>query len=533
MAGGGQGGGGRAVQEGAVGRRRNGAGAGRRSAGPQSDQADGSDIRGWYDGWSNLTRIGSPPSVDTGVAMPSTFRFSIENARCFRDTGFIPITPITFLTGENSSGKTSFFALMYEAITSFFGYYSADEEMGFDLGSFDDLIHKSKNQPNSREYSLRFRIPTPDVKNKDLPSEIEDITLALTYGEFRGQRIITRIVIAMGETIISLRKTDKSIVVSIPLPTGICEARVSTKESSFYPTSDLGGYYRVRRMLDAVRHGLRSGRGDNQFLVAISRAAKANAVLFLRSITLALTGLEHVNQSLSWPIQGTAPIRSAPKRVYLIGSSGQSNPVDRVPLALNQLKLYEPEKWRLVKQKLSQFGISTGLFHDIDVQRLKGRKRDAPFELIVSHGDIQSNIKDVGYGISQVIPFVVDLIVSEIEGMSKRSAPVGMHYIQQPEIHLHPAAQAALGTFLYNFSKATGHYFIIETHSDFVIDRMRQHVREEKRLSSDRCSLLFFEDVGGESKIHPISFDDKGNVINAPRSYRQFFLTEEMRNFGV
>lgn len=465
--------------------------------------------------------------------MPSTFRFAIENARCFRDTGFIPITPITFLTGENSSGKTSFFALMYEAITSFFGYFSPDEEMGFDLGSFDDLLHKSPGHSSPREYSVRFRVPFNAPQDPVFSDEISDVTLSLTYGEFRGQRVITRLVISLGAIYVSLRKTEKSIVITSTLPTGECEVRVSPKESSFYTSSDIDGYYRVRRMIDAVRQGLRGSRADNQFNTAISRSSKANSSMFLRTLNLSVVALEHIYNSLSWPIQGTAPIRSAPKRVYLIGSSGQSNPADRVPLALNQLKLYEPEKWSLVRKKLAQFGVSTGLFHDVDVQRLKGRKRDAPFELIITHGDIQSNIKDVGYGISQVIPFVVDLIIAEIEHSSKRGPAVGMHYIQQPEIHLHPAAQAALGTFLYDFSRSTGNYFVIETHSDFVIDRMRQHVRRDKEKTSDRCSLLFFEDVGSQSRIHPIGFDSKGNVLNAPASYRKFFLTEEMRNFGV
>ena len=52
-----------------------------------------------------------------------------------------------------------------------------------------------------------------------------------------------------------------------------------------------------------------------------------------------------------------------------------------------------------------------------------------------------------------------------------------MFLLQQPEVHLHPQAQAALGTLFCQVA-AGGRQLIIETHSDYIIDRVRMDVRD-------------------------------------------------------
>ena len=66
-----------------------------------------------------------------------------------------------------------------------------------------------------------------------------------------------------------------------------------------------------------------------------------------------------------------------------------------------------------------------------------------------------------------------------------------MFLLQQPEVHLHPSAQAALGSLFCQVA-AAGKQLIVETHSDHVIDRIRMDVR-------DGTSALKHEDV-----FHPI-----------------------------
>lgn len=102
--------------------------------------------------------------------------------------------------------------------------------------------------------------------------------------------------------------------------------------------------------------------------------------------------------------------------------------------------------------------------------------------------------------------------------------------LQQPEAHLHPQAQAALGTLFCNVA-AGGRQLVIETHSDYIIDRVRMDVRDGTTdLKPEDVSILYFEPGDLAVKIHSIRIDKAGNVLDAPPGYRQFFTDEMMRS---
>jgi len=135
------------------------------------------------------------------------------------------------------------------------------------------------------------------------------------------------------------------------------------------------------------------------------------------------------------------------------------------------------------------------------------------------------NLMDVGYGISQVLPILVDAITNE-RGQ--------LFLMQQPEVHLHPKAQAELATFLGYLAKNENKQFIVETHSDYMIDRACLDVRDKKNgLTPDDVMILYFQRERGWVKVHPITIDAKGNLVGAPKGYRDFFLKEQARLFGV
>lgn len=134
-----------------------------------------------------------------------------------------------------------------------------------------------------------------------------------------------------------------------------------------------------------------------------------------------------------------------------------------------------------------------------------------------------SNLMDVGYGVSQVLPIIVDLI------MGKKGQ---IYLLQQPEVHLHPRAQAELATFLSTFTKTSTSKVIVETHSDYILDRVRVEVRD-KTIRNEDVIILFFERHGLEVKISPIFLDRHGNLVDQPDTYRRFFMEEERRLLGV
>jgi predicted ATPase len=163
------------------------------------------------------------------------------------------------------------------------------------------------------------------------------------------------------------------------------------------------------------------------------------------------------------------------------------------------------------------------MFKKIDIKRLRNSTSD-PFQIIISVFQDRSNIIDVGYGVSQILPLIVETLINDESRF---------FIFQQPEVHLHPRAQAELGSYFANYAIGKQKYLLLETHSDYIIDRIKSDLISQKKDVNKLLSVLFFERDSLETKITPILFDDKGNVISAPDSYRKFFITESIRTLGL
>ena len=98
--------------------------------------------------------------------------------------------------------------------------------------------------------------------------------------------------------------------------------------------------------------------------------------------------------------------------------------------------------------------------------------------------------------------------------------------LQQPEVHLHPKAQAALGSLFIDLVSKNNKTIFVETHSDYLIDRIRTDIAN-KKIDPSIVSILYFERPQSRSKVYEIRLDENGNIKNAPSSYRRFFLDEE------
>ena len=192
-------------------------------------------------------------------------------------------------------------------------------------------------------------------------------------------------------------------------------------------------------------------------------------------------------------------------------------------MVLAKLFFEDKEEWKSLKDTLDRFGKKSGLFTGVNIKAL-GRYESDPFQIRVKIMGPQANLVDVGYGVSQALPILVEAL------RSRRGA---VHLMQQPEVHMHPRSQAALGSFLAELAARQGKQFIIETHSDYLVDRVRMDVRDGHNIRPDDVVLLYFERNGATVDIHPIGIDQNGNLVGEPNTYREFFLTEERRLLGL
>jgi hypothetical protein len=214
-----------------------------------------------------------------------------------------------------------------------------------------------------------------------------------------------------------------------------------------------------------------------------------------------------------------APIRSKPRKTYDDHRLEYTPEGDHIPFLIKK-KL--DKKNNEFKDYLSKFGELSGLFDEIIIKRYGHGSAD-PFELDVMLSQHPISVSSVGYGVSQVLPIIVETYVRK-----KKS----WFAIQQPEIHLHPKAQAALGDMFFKIANNHAKKFIIETHSDFLIDRYRIACRTATENSIE-SQILFFERNKDGNMVTSIDISKNGEVSSdQPSSYRDFFLKEEMNLLG-
>lgn len=107
-----------------------------------------------------------------------------------------------------------------------------------------------------------------------------------------------------------------------------------------------------------------------------------------------------------------------------------------------------------------------------------------------------------GFGITQVLPIVIAALAAKSEDLL---------LIENPEVHLHPAAQVQMGQFLAKVAHS-GIQVILETHSDHILNGARRAVRSGV-LSADQVSIHFFRPRSGDDAqvVSPI-LDSTGNI---------------------
>ena len=223
-----------------------------------------------------------------------------------------------------------------------------------------------------------------------------------------------------------------------------------------------------------------------------------------------------------------APVRSKPRRTYDPSRPYPDPEGDYVPMYLADVFFRDKQTWANIKSKLEDFGRESGLFDEISIKRF-GKRGSEPFQVLIRKigGEPKSpshNLIDMGYGLSQALPVITELL---------REDARFLFLLQQPEVHLHPRAQAALGSLFCQIASEK-RQLVIETHSDHLIDRVRMDVRDGKSpLKPDDVSILWFERQDLDVKIHSLRIDQEGNILDAPQTYRDFFMEETSRSLGI
>lgn len=117
------------------------------------------------------------------------------------------------------------------------------------------------------------------------------------------------------------------------------------------------------------------------------------------------------------------------------------------------------------------------------------------------------NLVDTGTGVAQALPIFVQRALD-------RTRPPGvpvLEIVEQPELHLHPYAHAALAELYLTAARDTGVRFLIETHSETLLLRLRVRIAQ-RRADPDDVAIYFVESHGGASSVRRINIDAAGNL---------------------
>lgn len=433
---------------------------------------------------------------------------TLQNYRCFgSEEQTARLAPLTLLVGPNSTGKTSFLALIralwdvafQEVVPNF-------REHPYDLGSWDDIVYNAgRRNENTDDFFTRLLF-------RELDSNDRWMQFNATFANHNTAPFPT------------VRSFEDARVAIGYFPELDDEGTVERAKYKINGGEwQDGGFAFANEGL--APFSLISSSSSSWPEISTSTPRDSNGVrVFLRRLTR-LKGLARR------PYSGS-PVRSRPRRTYDPMSLARDAEGDYIPSYMANLSRREADEWQLLRSGLEKFGQTSELFDEISVRSF-GKSDGDPFQIQVrKHAGPKSrsrkgpwrNLIDVGYGVSQTLPLLTELL--------RPDAPT-MFLLQQPEVHLHPQAQAALGT-LFCHTAAAGRQLIIETHSDYIIDRIRMDVRDQiTDLKPEDVSILYFEPGELAVKIHSIRIDKAGNVLDAPKSYGNFFMAETRRSIGL
>jgi hypothetical protein len=404
-------------------------------------------------------------------------RLQFEGIRCFVKPQSAVVRPLTLLVGENSSGKSTFLALcrIAASMAQREAAEAAFNRPPFALGAYDQIAsYNRRSGGHANRFTLTLSAEgDPQRTSAQIEFAPKDgqpflRTFRITWGDKHWQLTFDR-----GRNDPLRESPDGQVRIDDPLFSG-----------------------------NSLAFDLFDPLVQDQF-------GPLQAVLLMIA--------EFGERTYAF-----APIRTNPRRTYdPIGMEPEPEG-SHVPMLLARLSRANGNgQWVRLASALSQFGSESGLFDGIKVIR-KGKSESDPFQIGVKTAGPTFNLIDVGYGVSQSLPILVETVLQS-ENIT--------FLLQQPEVHLHPRAQAELGSF-FAHQVVQKHRFVIETHSDHLIDRVRMEVRRGT-LKPEQVSLLYFERQKQGATIHNIEIGPDGAIIDPPPGYRRFFFDEENRLLDI
>lgn len=430
----------------------------------------------------------------------------IRNFKAWKDTGPIRLAPLTVLFGANSAGKSSLghllLALQQTARSTDRkrALHLGDASSLIDLGTFTDCLHgHDLKQPLS--FELGWTLPKAlDVRD---PLQAES--------RYQGDRMQLDVTLAANKAQqpevqalrYSLSSSDKEVL-------DVALERDEKRKLNL--TSDHYSF----KMADGRKWPLEEP--EKFYRLSDTSMARYKNAGFLADLALATEGmLERISY--------LGPLRSHPQRIYQWSGDTPASVGQMGEYAVAAILAAQGEGRRLNRQVgghtkgfaefIAAWLKDLGVIHDFAVRPVaEGRKE---YEVLVrTHAKApEVKITDVGFGISQVLPALVQAFYCP---------PNSTVWMEQPEIHLHPQVQAELADVFISATQAREGgkprdvQLIVESHSEHFLNRLQRRVAEGTVKPED-VAVYFCRRTGSATELEPLKLNMFGEIENWPENF--------------
>lgn len=428
----------------------------------------------------------------------------IKNFKAWKDTGEVRLAPITVFFGGNSAGKTSLlqFLLMLRQTAESSDrrrvLNPGDSYTAVELGTFQDMIY-DHDLRHKLEFHLSWSTPktiqfTDSIHKKSYGGNAVDFAASIVSQDD------TQLVESFEYLLMENNATNASIRF----------AREGGKSASYRLTSDTYDLKRVQGRAWPVPSPTRFYGFPEEVQAYYQNAAFAN------DLVLAL------EQQLK-RFMYLGPLRDFPKRNYPwagdapehVGNDGDGAVVALLAAASRKISRGLNKRAYPFQEVIAGWLKRLGLLESFKAKRIAPNRKEYEVRVRTPNSAKEVDLPDVGFGISQVLPVVVE---------SFYVAPHSTVIIEQPELHLHPKVQNELADLFIEaiHSRENGIdrsvQFIIESHSEHFLQRLQRRVAEGELKPAD-IAIYFCEAGRQGSSLRELKVNLLGEIENWPTAF--------------
>ena len=481
-------------------------------------------------------------------------KISLENFKAFKDLRNLKLKPITIITGTNSCGKSSLLQsilLMKQTIES----KNISENFLLNgrfvhLGNFENIIH-NKDINESVKIGISYNISKEEF-NESYEGSFPLFFIfkhLLSKSAFDTSK--AKYQINYYAHIKSLDKKTKTFIKSTTITKFNVEIKMITENGNEVTDSlfeakllDDDIYQCKWKIPDSDPLSINDGKnifkqGNEKFKIKFLNLVPTNFELDNpksldkdNDVKIFFYVLNDLIKQIFHTITYIGPLREEPSRRYIyedeiveIGVKGENSAyiyLSELNKRLNNVYFFNEEENKFYLKEtvnLEEAVIAWNkLFNIINF------KAEPNMEVIrlqldsSSHNNTRVNIADVGFGISQIFPII-------LEGLRMKSNSTLL--LEQPEIHLHPKVQMQLADYFISLALSKKN-LIVETHSEHIINRLvRRIIEDENNELSKLIAIYFIEPTVEGSIIKPIEIDDVTGIIDWPENFFDQNATEQ------